>query len=94
MKRVNKKNLSLVLNDKIGLSYLVCSTIVSSVFDNIVKLLVTEKSLKLKNFGSFSVHQKQKRPGINLNTKELVEIPPRKVVKFTPSRNLKSKMNA
>lgn len=93
MKSVNKENLARMLHDKIGLSSLVCSTIVSSVFDNIVKLLVIEKSLKLKNFGSFVVYQKQKRPGMNLNTKEIVEIASRKVIKFTPSRNLKGKLN-
>lgn len=93
MKSVNKENLAMVLHDKIGLSSLVCGTIVSSIFNNIVKLLVQNQSLKLKNFGSFSVRQKQKRPGMNLNTKEVVEIPPRKVIKFTPSRNLKAKLN-
>lgn len=93
MDSVTKEKLSIMLKNKLGLSASVCNSIVTSIFNNIINIIVTQKSLKIKNFGSFTIAQKNKRPGMNLNTKEIVQISARKIIKFTPSRNLKSKLN-
>ena len=93
METINKEKLSEVLKDKTGLSMLVCNSLVTNIFDNIVHILSTDNSLKIKNFGSFAVSQKNTRPGMNLHTKEKVSIPARKVIKFVPSRGLKARLN-
>ncbi|WP_106827938.1 HU family DNA-binding protein [Parabacteroides pacaensis] len=45
-------------------------------------------SVALVGFGSFSVAQRSARQGINPRTKETIEIPAKKVVKFKPGAAL------
>ncbi len=44
--------------------------------------------VQLIGFGTFSVMEKEARTGINPRTKEKIEIPARKVVKFKPAADL------
>lgn len=44
--------------------------------------------VSLVGFGSFSVSQREARQGINPSTKQPIEIPARKVVKFKPGAEL------
>ena len=49
--------------------------------------------IALLGFGTFSVSEKAARKGINPKTKETIEIPARKVVKFKPGSELNEKDN-
>ena len=44
--------------------------------------------MQLIGFGTFAVTEKPARTGINPRTKEKIEIPARKVVKFKPAAGL------
>lgn len=50
-------------------------------------------SVNLPNFGSFNVTTRAERQGRNPQTGEAITIPSAMVVKFKPSRNLKTAVN-
>ena len=56
--------------------------------ESIAQALANEDKVALLGFGTFSVQQKEARTGINPRTKEKIEIPARKVVKFKPGVDL------
>ena len=49
--------------------------------------------IAIPNFGIFTVRQRAERRGVNPRTGEPVMIPPKKVVKFTPSKGLQAKVD-
>ncbi len=93
MQTITKEKIAEHLREKLGFSGVICEEIVSEVFASATEIIVDTQSLKIKNLGSFAIHQKSARPGMNLQTGEKVEIPARKVIKFAPSRNLKKRLN-
>lgn len=56
-------------------------------------LSLNNNKLVLPNFGKFQVYTKGKRPGLNLQTGEALEIEPRKVLRFNPSSFFKHKIS-
>ncbi len=90
---ITKEKIAEHLRETLGFSGVICDELVSEVFNSATDLIAEEGGLKIKNLGSFVVHQKLARPGMNLHTGQKVEIPARKVVKFAPSRNLKKRLN-
>lgn len=55
----------------------------------ILENLSNNKKVVVSNFGTFKVVKRQKKKVINPNDRQPMVIPPRKVVKFFPSKNLK-----
>ena len=74
----SKTNIQKIIDDLIGI---------------ISELICLEKKVNIKNFGSFSIKSKNKRIGRNPKTKENFEILPRKIIRFSASTKLKSKIN-
>jgi integration host factor subunit beta len=68
--------------------------IVAHIFDAIVSLLVEEGRVELRNFGVFEVKHRQARTARDLCTGEMVLVPPRCVVTFTPGREMKDRIAA
>ena len=56
--------------------------------ESIAQALANEDKVALLGFGTFTVVEKPARTGINPRTKERIEIPARKAVKFKPSADL------
>ena len=56
--------------------------------ESIAQALSNDDKVQLIGFGTFSVMEKEARTGINPRTKEKIEIPARKVVKFKPAADL------
>ena len=56
--------------------------------DAIAEALKQGDKVALLGFGTFSVNERPARTGINPRTKEQIEIPARKVVKFKPAADL------
>lgn len=48
----------------------------------------TQKSVQLVGFGTFSVTSRAARTGVNPRTKQRIQIPAKKVVKFKPGADL------
>ena len=93
--RINltKKDLVNFIYMQIGFSKQVSENLIDDFFQTIVENLSKEKSLKLSNFGTFTIRQKQSRVGRNPKTKKETIISKRNVVLFKPSKTFKDFVN-
>ena len=93
--RVNltKKDLINSLYMQIGFSKKISENILDDLLDTIIENLITEKKIKLSNFGTFSIRKKKSRIGRNPKTKEEKVIDSRNVVLFKPSKEFKKLIN-
>ena len=66
---------------------------VDCVFTTITNALQEGESVTLVGFGTFKVNQRESRTGRNPQTGEAIQIPARKVPKFTPGKALKDAIN-
>jgi integration host factor beta subunit len=62
-------------------------------FQMIKDALQRGEEIELRGFGSFRFRQRQARSGRNPRTGESVQVPPKKVLYFKPSKLLKSMIN-
>ncbi len=63
--------------------------VLNATIEAITSCLAKGDSITLTGFGSFKVSQRAARKGCNPRTKEAIQIPATKVVKFTPGKALK-----
>ena len=88
LKNLTRDNISDYINSEFGLSKLDCNQIVNEIIEIIVTGLIDDKIVKIHNFGTFKLKQKNQRIGRNPKTKEEVIINARKVISFIPSKHL------
>lgn len=62
-------------------------------FRTIKEAIQNGEEIELRGFGSFRFRQRGARSGRNPRTGELVEVPPKKVLYFKPSKILKNMIN-
>lgn len=62
-------------------------------FHTIKEALLKGEEIELRGFGSFRFRQREARSGRNPRTGELVDVPPKKVLYFKPSKILKNLIN-
>ncbi len=67
--------------------------IVEAIFDSIVRSLRTNDKIEIRGFGSFRTRQRQPRVGRNPKTGARVEVPPKRIPFFKPSKELKDLVN-
>ena len=93
--RVNltKKDLVNLVYMQIGFSKQVSENLIDDFLQTIIKNIEIEKSLKLSNFGTFTIRRKKSRVGRNPKTKEEKVISERSVVLFKPSKEFKKLVN-
>ena len=92
-KTTTRSTLSEAVFKNVGLSRNESSTLVDSVFNEILKSLINGNDVKISSFGTFVVRQKKERIGRNPKTGQEVPITARSVVTFRASNVLKSKVN-
>jgi len=68
-------------------------TIVETIFDSIIESLQSGDKIEIRGFGSFRTRQRRGRVGRNPKTGEKVEVPPKKIPFFKPSKELKDFVN-
>lgn len=68
--------------------------IVETVFDSIVQALRADDKIEIRGFGSFRTRQRRGRIGRNPKTGARVEVPPKRIPFFKPSKELKDLINA
>ena len=68
--------------------------IVESVFDSVVRSLRAGDKIEIRGFGSFRTRQRRARVGRNPKTGDRVEVPPKKIPFFKPSKELKDLVNS
>lgn len=69
-------------------------TIVETVFESIVKALRSNDKIEIRGFGSFRTRQRRGRVGRNPKTGAKVQVPPKRIPYFKPSKELKDLVNA
>jgi integration host factor subunit beta len=67
--------------------------IVEAIFDSVVRSLRTGDKIEIRGFGSFRTRQRQPRIGRNPKTGARVEVPPKRIPYFKPSKELKDLVN-
>lgn len=85
---MNKTDLINEISAKAGLNKVNAKNALEATLDAISNALAKDEKVALIGFGTFSVVEKEARTGINPRTKEKIEIPARKVVKFKPGSEL------
>ena len=93
--RINltKKDLVNLVYMQLGFSKQISENLIEDFLSTIISNIKKEKKLKLSKFGTFSIRQKKSRIGRNPKTKERHQISSRKVVVFSPSLQVKKKIN-
>jgi nucleoid DNA-binding protein len=94
-KRFNLKKEDIIkdISLEIGIPFSYASTIFNNLIDILISTLKSNIKLQIKNFGTFSLHHKNKRIGRNPKNKKRYDILARTIVNFKPSDKLKQKIN-
>lgn len=87
---MNKSELVDAIAQKSGLSKVDSKKALDATLDAIADELKSGGKVVLVGFGSFSVVERSARKGINPRTKETIDIPAKKAVKFKPGSELSS----
>jgi integration host factor subunit beta len=69
-------------------------TIVENVFDAIVQALRSDDKIEIRGFGSFRTRRRRGRTGRNPKTGAKVQVPPKRIPYFKPSKELKELVNS
>ena len=78
---------------QLGFSKQIIENLIEEFFSIIIFNFINKKTIKISNFGTFSVRLKKSRIGRNPKTKEKKEISERNVVLFKPSKEFKTFLN-
>lgn len=89
---MNKTDLVNAIAEKAGLSKVDAKNALDATLVALSDALAAGDKIALVGFGTFSVVEKGARTGINPATKEKIEIPARKAVKFKAGAELASKV--
>ena len=79
---MNKKQLVKAISSKTGMTLVDSCVYLDTVLGIITNSLRNEESVFLRGFGSFMIRERKERRTMSLNTKEMITIPSKKVVKF------------
>lgn len=89
---MNKTDLVNAIAEKAGLSKVDAKNALDATIAAIADALAANDKIALVGFGTFSVAEKAARTGINPATKQKIEIPARKSVKFKVGAELAAKV--
>ena len=67
--------------------------VVETIFESIVRSLRSGDKIEIRGFGSFRTRQREARIGRNPKTGARVDVPPKKIPYFKPSKELKDLVN-
>ena len=90
---ITKNSIANHINEKLGISKNCLNDIVNTTFEEIVELAIKDSILKIKNFGTFIISKKKPRIGNIINENKKIIIEERLVLKFSPSKSLKERIN-
>lgn len=68
--------------------------IVETIFNGIVESLRADDKIEIRGFGSFRTRRRRGRTGRNPKTGAKVEVPPKRIPFFKPSKELKDLINS
>ena len=88
----NKKILSKKIYNEIGISQ-AYNEIITNDLISILKEIIKDGKLNIKNFGTFKILNKKERIGRNPKTKKIYTIEARKSISFKTSQKMNDKIN-
>jgi nucleoid DNA-binding protein len=91
---VTKKGIAKQISDDLGLTQLQARDVVQRTLDAILRALVAEGRIELRNFGVFEVKRRAPRRARNPRTGEDVMTPARNVVTFKPGREMEQRVGS
>lgn len=86
---MNKAELVCIVSEKVGLTKKDAEHAVNVLFEEIQKSLVKGDSVKVSNFGVFTIKTRKERVGTSPVDGKPITIPATKTIGFKPSKNLK-----
>ena len=86
-----KKNISQKINLKTGLSISYTNEVTDNLI-SILKILIKNKDLHIKNFSKFKILDKKQRLGRNPKSKKIYKISARKSLSFIAAKKLTNKI--
>jgi len=89
---VTKKEIVRKIAEDIEETQLKTKEIVQRTFDAIVKTLLLDRRIELRNFGVFEVKLRKPRKARNPRTDKAVEVPAKFVVTFKPGKEMEEKV--
>ena len=91
---MTKRELVVRIAEETGLIQQDVYTVVQKTLDYITESLTKGETIEFRDFGVFEVRTRKARIGRNPNQPDnIVEIPPRKVVKFKPGKEMRERLN-
>ena len=90
---VTRSTLVDALSQEVGLSKNECAKLLEDFLRTMTDCLAEGATIKIINFGSFSVRHKRFRIGRNPKTGEEAQVPARRVIRFRSSQKLKHRVN-
>jgi len=95
---MNKQNISRdeiaeAMKVEFGFNRKLCLDVVNDIIDIIIEGLISDKKVKIHNFGTFKLSSKKSRVGRNPKTKEEYNISSRNVITFKASKILLKYIN-
>ena len=91
-KNITKIIIAKELSIKTGFSIVYSKQLIDDMISCMTECIKSKK-LSLKNLGTFKIINKKERKGRNPKTKEQFLITARKIINFTPSKNISKKLN-
>ena len=91
---MNKNELAAAVAEKTGMAKGEAATAVDAVFDVIASTLKDGDDVRLLGFGNFVVQQRAATTGRNPMTGQPVDIPAKRVPKFSAGKGLKDAVNS
>ncbi|MSO14290.1 HU family DNA-binding protein [Candidatus Aquarickettsia rohweri] len=90
---MNKSEFINILSKKLGCSKVYASKVVDAVFGCVGDALQEEDILRFVGFGTFKIQRLPKRKVKTPRSGEIVTVPAKKYVRFSPGELLKNKVN-
>ena len=90
---MNKSELAAAVAERAGLEGKQANAAVDAVIETLQASMTKGEDVRLVGFGTFGVSQRGASKGRNPSTGEEIDIPARKVAKFTPGKGLKDAVN-
>lgn len=90
---VTKKEIIEIVSEKTSTRKGHTRAIVEAVLDVFIEILATEGRIEIRNFGVFKVKDTPARIGRNPVTKEVADVPARRIIQFKAGKTMKEMVN-
>lgn len=90
---MNNKEFTTELAKRVDRTNKETTTLISSLLDEMLKRWTEGDSITILNFGTFEVKKKTERVSVNPTTKQRMLIPPKLVLTFRASQNMKDTLS-